>query len=178
MTTSLPAKVRRAKPTDVVNIYRLWAEEIEQHPLVPADETLALGTVLATTEKGLVVVAEHSGRIVGSIGLDLHRPEFSSESLLACRWFAVVPSYKETTIGLALLKRALAIVDQYGIRVSLSPSSFRDDKRMTRWLKAVGFDVYSTNWLRQNKKSSTDEPQNQDTDGEHQGTGPPAEPTE
>jgi N-acetylglutamate synthase-like GNAT family acetyltransferase len=147
MTTSTKAKVRRAKPTDVVNLYRLVAEGQEQNSLAPVDETLALGYVLTVIEKGLVLVAEHSGRLVGSIGFDTVKPQFSKETALVSVWFQVVPAYKQTTIGLALLRRALAIIDEYGIAVRLSTCT--SDQRIDRWLKACEFTPRVTVWQRE-----------------------------
>lgn len=175
MTTSQQAKIRRAKGTDVVNLYRLLVAEAEQHPFVSVDETLALGSVLAVIEKGLVVVAEHSGRLVGSIGFDIYRPSRTTESLLDNEWFIVVPAYEGTTLGSALLKRALAIVDEYGIRVRLQSYTAHGNDKDSRRLKAAGFKSYATSWLRQNKKLVPDEDANTDAGKSDSGTGPDAD---
>ena len=156
MTTSQQSvKIRRAKGTDVVNLYRLLVAEQEQRPFVSVDETLALGYVLTVIEKGLAMVAEHSGRLVGSIGFDIYRPQFSTETSLDSVWFTVVPAYKQTSTGLALLKRALAVIDEYGIKVRLDPCSLQHDERSSRWLQSNGFEAYTTLWLRQNNKVET-----------------------
>ena len=177
MTTSKqPAKIRRAKPTDVVNLYRLLAEGQEQNSVAPVDETLALGYVLTVIEKGLVMVAEHSGRLVGSIGFDTYRTESSKETALKSAWFPIVPAYKQTTIGLALLQRALAIIDEYDVQVLLSIST--DEKRVARWLTTTGFEPFKTVWLREGQKKK-DEPASdteETPDGEQPDTGAEPEP--
>ena len=175
MTTSQQAKIRRAKGTDVVNLYRLLVAEAEQYPFVAVDETLALGSVLAAIEKGLVMVAEHSGRLVGSIGFDILRPSHSTETVLDNAWFIVVPAYEQTLLGPALLKRALAIIDEYGIKVRLlSPTANGKDRR-SRWLKAAGFEVHSTSWLRQNKKNADASAQRDENGEPDTGSGPEAD---
>jgi N-acetylglutamate synthase-like GNAT family acetyltransferase len=170
MTTSQqPVKIRRANGTDVVKLYRLLAAEHEQHFLVPVDENLALGSVLASIENGHVAVAEHSGRIVGSIGFGVFRPGYSREAILDCEWFVVVPAYKQTTVGLALLRNALKAADQYGATVRISVCSVFGEKRIDTWFKALGFAPKTTAWLRPKKNKVDDDghgQQDTDTDPE------------
>ena len=157
MTTSQqPIKIRRAKGTDVVNLYRILAAEQEQHFLVPADEILALGSVLAAIEQGHVGVAEHSGRIVGSIGFGIYTPPYSQEPVLNCGWFVVVPAYKQTTVGLALLRNALKAADQYGPVLRISVGSVFGEKRIDTWFKALGFEPKATTWIRPKRKVDDD----------------------
>lgn len=167
MTTSKQrVSIRRANPMDVVKICRLLSEDRKNHLFVEPDEGLALAFVLGLIEQGYVAVAEQSSdRIVGVIAFGPYIPGFSREAIFDCEFFVVSPAYKNTGIGLNLLRKALACADGYNAPVRVSVCNWTGDKRSERWFSALGFEPATPTWLRQkNKKEDDDGGRQQDNE--------------
>ena len=157
-TSTSKATVRRAVPMDVVNICRLISEDRKHHLFVEPDEGLALAFVLGLITKGYVAVAEHtSGRIVGVIAFGPYIPGFSNDPIFDCEFFVIAPSFKDTGIGLALLRRSIKVADGYNAPVRISVCNWPDDKRAERWYNALGFEAAVPTWLRKPQKNKDNE---------------------
>lgn len=141
-------KIRPAAPLDAANIVRLlkhlWLEETA----ITADRVndgKAMLFVMKTLDQGHVLVAELSGRIVGTIAAQVTQEPFSDESLIEVRWLYAITARE--TVEQVLLEQLEAFaneqelpmlarvfrytrnrVDHFGGRkgyVSMGPSYFR-----------------------------------------------------
>lgn len=168
MSTARTAKVkiRVAVPQDVVALYRLLSEGEKNHRTVEPNEVLAYRHILALITDGYVVVAEHSGRIVGTIGFGVYQPGYSFESVYDCEWFEIIPSYKATGIGLALLRNALLKADKLNAFTRVSTCSTLGDERAEQWFKALGFETAAVTYLRKKKKSDDGRRENNDDESD------------
>lgn len=177
MSTASTAKVkiRKAEPRDVTALYRLLSEGEKNHRTVEPDEGRAYRHILELIVQGYVAVAEHSGRVVGSIGFAAYSPGYSFESIYDCEWFEVLPSYKATGIGLALLRNALRKGDELNAITRISTCSTLGDERAEQWFKALGFETAAVVHIRpKQKKNDGRRETNADTDAD---TGPVVQPS-
>lgn len=167
MSTASTAKVkiRKAEPRDVTALYRLLSEGEKNHRTVEPNEGLAYKHILDLIVQGYVAVAEHSGRVVGSIGFGVYSPGYSFESIYDCEWFEVLPSYKATGIGLALLRNALKKADELNAITRVSTCSTFEDERATRWFEALGFETAAMVHIRLKQKKNDGRQENNDDAG-------------
>jgi hypothetical protein len=107
-------KIRPAAALDAANIVRLlkslWLEETA----LPADrvnDRKALRYVIETLEQGHVLVAELSGRIVGTIAALVTQEPWSEESLIEVRWLYAVTQSKDEILQV-LLQQAEAFANE------------------------------------------------------------------
>lgn len=106
-------KIRPAAPLDAANIVRLlkhlWLEETA----LTADrvnEHKAMLFVMSTLDQGHVLVAELSGRIVGTIAVQVTQEAFSDESLIEVRWLYAITSRE--LVEQALIEQAEGFADE------------------------------------------------------------------
>ena len=128
--------IRKAVPSDVVNLYRLVSTQDDLFAFGRPDEARALAFVLDLITRGYVVVAEHSGRLVGTIGFALYPPSISKDPVMDCEWFCVVPSYRDADVGSQLLDPVMKTADNYKAQVRLRASESSgviDLDDVTRW---------------------------------------------
>jgi N-acetylglutamate synthase-like GNAT family acetyltransferase len=143
--------LRRAKPLDVVNLYRLLSKQGKNDSVDRSDEARALAFVLDTITTGFVLVAEKAGRIVGTIGFRAVRTDRG----IHCggTWFSVIPPYRDALPG-DLLDVSLRAADHNGFAVRFpSPAPFDEEV-----LTAAGFKLGDNEWIRKrkNKKNAAD----------------------
>lgn len=106
--------VRRAKPFDASNLCRLLDQAYEDsgggvYPEV--DQRSMLAWVADVLSRGYVIVAEKSGRIVGSIALCDFQFPWNPRWYLSMEWFYVSPAFRENGTADALIKAAHAFAD-------------------------------------------------------------------
>jgi hypothetical protein len=116
-SASSEIKIRPAAALDAANIVRLlkhlWLEETA----LPADrvnDRKALRYVIETLEQGHVLVAELSGRIVGTISVLVTQEPWSDESLIEVRWLYSITQMKDEILK-ALLGQAEVFADEQGL---------------------------------------------------------------
>ncbi len=107
-------KIRPAAALDAANIVRLLKQLWLEETALPADRVndwRALQYVLKTLEQGHVLVAELSGRIVGTIAALVTQEPWSEESLIEVRWLYAVTQSKDEILQV-LLQQAEAFADE------------------------------------------------------------------
>ncbi len=101
---------------DAVNIVRLlkqgWSEQLRLEP-ARVNDAKALRYVLQHVEQSFVVVADLSGRLVGTLAVRPTEEQFSDDWYIEREWFYVVPSFHETP------HRLLVEVEQYSEELEL-----------------------------------------------------------
>ena len=100
-------KIRAAAPLDAANIVRLLKHLWHEETALPADrvnDSKAMLFVMKTLEHGHVLVAELSGRIVGTIAVQVTQEPWSDESLIEVRWLYAITSRE--IVECALLENA------------------------------------------------------------------------
>lgn len=114
--------VRRARPVDCVNIYRLIKPLLETQVVEP-DEGKSLAYVLHLVENAYVVVADLSGRVVGAAVCSAYPPPFSREFLIDLEFLAAAPSFEQRGVKQALLRNVVnyARKNDAALRMALGP---------------------------------------------------------
>ncbi len=175
--------IRRAEPTDAVNIFRLVVgEEKRAGTVVGLDDAARISDILVTISTGYVSVATISGRIVGSIGGLVS--DASGNNVFAGAWFALSPSFHDTPVGSALLgglmkaateanlpvKFVLPVAPHATLREALIEAGF--EPRTVVW----GYDARERNEEPIESADDPDEDRGRDADvGEADADGEPAE---
>lgn len=106
-------KIRPAAALDAANIVRLLKHLWNEETGLPADrvnDTKAMVFVMQTLELGHVLVAELSGRIVGTTAAQVTQEPFSDESLIELRWLYAITARE--AIEQALLEQAEAFASE------------------------------------------------------------------
>lgn len=133
------ARIRRARPLDVSNLCRLLAEGNQEtnSALGEPDEGRLTALVLDLVRNGYVSVAEISGRLVAILAFSAYQPGYTTQWILDCEWFYLKPSLRQTSIGLAMLRRAQEFADKYGavMRVGVCP----EHAEFGEWLIELGY---------------------------------------
>jgi len=144
--------IRRATAPDVVNLYRLVSKQDDFSMLGQPDEARALAFVLDLINNGYVVVAENSGRLVGSIGFAVHQPPPAFKWVLDGEWFFIVPSYRDSGVGADLLDAAIQAADKHSapIRMTLNAQIATE---IVVALQRAGFASGRVEWIRERKLS-------------------------
>jgi hypothetical protein len=130
MTTELrDVTIRRATAMDAVNIVRLlkdgWSEQ-RHLPPSRVNDVKALRWVIQHIEQSFVVVADLSGRIVGSIACRTVEEPMSDEWYIERVWFYAIPSFHGTPNK--LLVEAESFSEEQGLPLVVSVDSFRPER--------------------------------------------------
>lgn len=97
--------IRPAAALDAANIVRLLKQLWLEETALPADRVndwKALQYVIKTLEQGRVLVAELSGRIVGTVAAQVTQEPWSDESLIEIRWLYAVTQSKDEILQVLL----------------------------------------------------------------------------
>lgn len=108
-------KIRPAKPLDVSNIARLLIEahgEGNTSAYPPVDQTIGINWIARTLSEGYVLVADVSGRLVGTLALTNYQFPWSLKWYMYLEWLYVQKTYREGGAFEALLKATHAHVDE------------------------------------------------------------------
>lgn len=106
-------KIRPAAALDAANIVRLLKHLWHEETGLPADrvnDTKAMVFVMTTLELGHALVAELSGRIVGTVAAQVTQEPFSDDSLIELKWLYAITSREQ--IECALLGQAEAFASE------------------------------------------------------------------
>jgi len=105
--------IRVARAVDASNLYRLLEEvhsESPQYP--PVDPAMGLRWVTDTLCDGYVIVADLSGRLIGSLALTNYQFPWSRRWYLYLEWLAVYKRFRAEGAFDALMAAAHAYADE------------------------------------------------------------------
>ncbi len=89
-------KIRPAKPLDVSNISRLLIEAHENAGAYPpVDHTVGINWVTRTLSEGYVLVADVSGRLVGTLALTNYQFPWSPKWYMYLEWLYVQEKFRK-----------------------------------------------------------------------------------
>lgn len=111
MTT---VKIRPAKPLDTSNIARLLIEchgDASAYP--PVDHTVGINWITQTLADGYVLVADVSGRLVGTIALTNYQFPWSPKWYMYLEWLYVQKKFRKGGAFQALMKAVHAHADSH-----------------------------------------------------------------
>lgn len=123
-------KIRPAAALDAANIVRLLKQLWLEETALPADrvnDTKAMVYVMKTLEEGRVLVAELSGRIVGTIAALVTQEPWSEESLIEVRWLYAVTQSKDEILRV-LIEQAEAFSDEQELPLFARVFSYTRDR--------------------------------------------------
>ena len=123
-------KIRPAAALDAANIVRLLKQSWLEETALPADRVndwKALQFVINTLGEGRVLVAELSGRIVGTIAAQVTQEPWSDDSLIEVRWLYAVTTSKDEILRV-LLEQAEAYSDEQGLPMLSRVFSYSRDR--------------------------------------------------
>jgi N-acetylglutamate synthase-like GNAT family acetyltransferase len=141
-------QVRKATVLDAVNIYRLLAEG-KKSSAIPGemDPAKSINFILDLMQRGYVLVAELSGRIIASMGFSVFKPPHTDEFICDGEWYYVQPNFRDTGVGQALLQRLLKqMADKVDIRMALCERDVTEFKE--EFLAKLGFDPTARQYIR------------------------------
>jgi predicted N-acetyltransferase YhbS len=111
MTT---VKIRPAKPLDASNIARLLIEAHDEGSAYPpVDHATGLQWITQTLNEGYTVVADVSGRLVGTLALTSYQFPWSPKWYMYLEWLYVQKKFRKGGAFEALIKAAHAHADEH-----------------------------------------------------------------
>lgn len=106
-------KIRQAKPLDASNLYRILCEAHEEGGAYPpTDPHMGLDWITRTLNTGYVVVADVSGRLVGSLALTNYHFPWSPQMYLYLEWLYVQKKFRKQGAFNALIEAAHMFADE------------------------------------------------------------------
>lgn len=106
-------KIRPAKPLDTSNIGRLLIEAYDEGGAYPpVDHTIGLKWITQTLTDGYVVVADVSGRLVGTLALTNYQFPWSPKWYMYLEWLYVQKKFRKGGAFEALLTATHAYADE------------------------------------------------------------------
>ena len=109
-------KIRQAKPLDASNIARLLIEAHDDtgpSAYPPVDHTIGLQWITRTLTEGYVLVADVSGRLVGSLALTNFQYPWSPEWYMSMEWLYVQKKFRSAGAFSALITACHAHADEH-----------------------------------------------------------------
>lgn len=117
-------KIRPAKPLDSSNLVRLLtAAHDEAGTYPPVDQTLGLNWITQTLTSGYIIVADVSGRLVGTLALTNYQFPWSSKSYMYLEWLFVQKKFRKGGAFEALIKACHAFADEHDAPILAGVSS-------------------------------------------------------
>lgn len=121
-------RIRKAKPLDTSNIYRLLSEAHDEGGAYPPiDPHMGLNWITATLNTGYVVVADVSGRLVGTLALTNYQFPWSPQWYMYLEWLFVQKKFRKAGAFAALIEAAHAYADLHGAPILAGVSAADKD---------------------------------------------------
>jgi hypothetical protein len=117
-------KIRPAKPLDASNLARLLTEahgDAGAYP--PVDPLLGLNWITRTLNEGYVLVADVSGRLVGTLALTDYRFPWSPHKYMYLEWLFVQKKFRKGGAFEALMSASHAFADEHDFPIMAGVSS-------------------------------------------------------
>jgi predicted N-acetyltransferase YhbS len=142
--------VRQAKAYDATNLCRLMEQAYEdQGGMYP--EVYPRSMLVWITEvllSGYTIVAEKSGRIVGSMALTDFTFPWSPRAYLSVEWFYVNKSFRENGTADALITAAHAFADEGNVGILAGMTSAKDPELKDRLMRMKGYTYMGGTFMR------------------------------
>jgi len=107
-------KIRQAKPLDTSNLVRLLTAAHDESGAYPSvDQHMGLNWVTDTLTNGYVIVADVSGRLVGTLALTNFNFPWSPEQFMYLEWLFVQKKFRKGGAFDALIKGCHAFADSH-----------------------------------------------------------------
>jgi hypothetical protein len=117
-------KIRPAKPLDTSNLVRLLtAAHDEAGAYPPVDQALGLNWITQTLMNGYVIVADVSGRLVGTLALTNFQFPWSPKYYMYLEWLYVQKKFRKGGAFEALIKGCHAYADELDAPILAGVSS-------------------------------------------------------
>ena len=110
-------KIRPAKPLDTSNIARLLIEAHDESgpgAYPPVDHAVGIQWITRTLSEGYAIVADVSGRLVGTLALTNYQFPWSPKWYMYMEWLYVQKKFRKAGAFDALIKACHAHADHHG----------------------------------------------------------------
>jgi|TARA_R110000868_G_scaffold93621_4_gene259032 hypothetical protein len=133
--------IRRAVPEDVSQIHKMLIDMYSriEIPASPLSEKKVLDVVKSAMEKGIVIVAEVEGKIIGSLGGMANSDWWSEQKHLSDIWFYVSPDKRNSRAAVKLVKCFIKIGKEIKMKVKLGHYYSGDIERKDKFFDRLGF---------------------------------------
>tara|TARA_R110002096_G_C14127666_1_gene681586 strand:+ start:59 stop:499 length:441 start_codon:yes stop_codon:yes gene_type:complete len=133
--------IRRAVPEDVSQIHKMLIDMYSriEIPASPLSEKKVLEVIKSAMEKGIVIVAEVEGKIIGSLGGMANSDWWSEQKHLSDIWFYVSPDKRNSRAAVKLVKCFIKIGKEIKMKVKLGHYYSGDIERKDKFFDRLGF---------------------------------------
>ena len=133
--------IRRAVPEDVSEIHKMLIDMYNriEVPASPLSERKVLDVIKSAMEKGIVIVAEVEGKIIGSLGGMTNSDWWSEQKHLSDIWFYVSPDKRNSRAAVKLVKCFIKIGKEIKMKVKLGHYYSGDIERKDKFFERLGF---------------------------------------
>ena len=133
--------IRRAVPEDVSQIHKMLIDMYSriEIPASPLSEKKVLEVIKSAMEKGIVIVAEVEGKIIGSLGGMANSDWWSDQKHLSDIWFYVSPDKRNSRAAVKLVKCFIKIGKEIKMKVKLGHYYSGDIERKDKFFDRLGF---------------------------------------
>ena len=133
--------IRRAVPEDVSEIHKMLIDMYSriEIPASPLSEKKVLDVIKSAMEKGIVIVAEVEGKIIGSLGGMANSDWWSEQKHLSDIWFYVSPDKRNSRAAVKLVKCFIKIGKEIKMKVKLGHYYSGDIERKDKFFDRLGF---------------------------------------
>lgn len=153
VTPRVEVQYRRARPADASALFNLLARQHKEAPvpLAPVSEAKSMMVIVQAIRDGRVFLAVVGKKLIGSIALIFEQPWFSDEFEPQDLWWYVLPDYRDTGAGLALLRLAAEEVPNGPLKMTnITAGAERDDRMEPVYKLVLGLQragsVYMRGW--------------------------------
>ena len=146
-------KIRQAKPLDASNLYRLLEEAHDQGGAYPkTDPHMGLNWITRTLNEGYVVVADVSGRLVGTLALTNYQFPWAPDWYMYLEWLYVQQKFRKAGAFHALMQAAHAYADNSDAPILAGVSAADKDVFLKdRMFQQSGYTYIGGDFIRSNR---------------------------
>ena len=146
-------KIRQAKPLDASNLCRLLTQAQEEGGAYPhVDQQMGLNWVAQTMNNGFVIVADVSGRLVGTLALTNFRFPWSPQWYLYLEWLYVQKKFRSDGAFDALIQACHAHADELNAPILAGVSAADKDVFLKdKLFQSQGYTYAGGTFIRSNR---------------------------
>jgi hypothetical protein len=156
-------KIRPAKPLDTSNLVRLLtAAHDESGSYPPVDPHMGLNWITRTLTEGYVIVADVSGRLVGTLALTKFNFPWSPDEFMYLEWLFVQKKFRKGGAFDALIKGCHAFADLHNAQILAGVSAgdkdvfLKDRLFQNEGYRYIGGDFIRSRHGQQEEENHTD----------------------